>query len=298
MKYLAFIAASLVALPVTAQQRQLERADSLLLAGQFDQARTVLADWQRTNPPSARVDPTARSRALYLSGRLTTDATRAQEIYLSLALSYPTARETPDALLRLGQGFLAAGEAAKAQTYLERLITEFPSAPNRAAGYLWLVRAQAAAGNTNAACTTARSAQSAAASAQSDVMALLQEEERAACSGLVLVPPIRPARESAAARPAAAPAATPSAPRVPNSARYALQIGAFREVRTATSMVAELRRKGFDARLTYVEGSPLARVRVGRFTTAAAAESEARKLKTARISSIIVNDAVREHSTR
>ncbi|MGH7460788.1 MAG: SPOR domain-containing protein [Longimicrobiales bacterium] len=304
MKYLAFFAVLLLVLPVTAQQRQLERADSLLTAGQFADARTELADWQRTNPQTARVDPAARSRALYLSARLTTDASRAQEIYLSLVLSYPTARETPDALLRLGQAFLASGEPARAQNYLNRLLADYPAALNRGDGYLWLTRAQAAAGNTHAACATAKRGLANASSYVPEVVAAIQEEERAACSGTALVPPMQPVRALPAARsdtnapPTISGPAPTSAPRNASSARYALQVGAFREVRSASAIVTELRRKGFDARVTYVEGSALARVRVGRFSTAEAAEAEARKLKNARVSSIVVNDALRERSTR
>jgi cell division septation protein DedD len=299
--------------PAQAQQRVLDRADSLLLAGQYAQARASLADWQRAHPPGVAVEPAERSRALYLTARLTSEADQAQDIYLSLVLSYPTAREAPDALLRLGQHFVAAGDASRAQGYLERLVNDYPAAANRMQGYLWLARAQAAAGNASAACSTAGAALKAGATNE-ELTTLLQEEEKIACSAPKNAPPVarapnleavpvrRPPAATTRTQPTRAPARTPS--RTParatsnSTARFALQTGAFREVRSANASAVELRRKGFDARVVYTTGSTLARVRVGRYGTAAAAADGLGKLKAAGVRAIVVNDALRERAQR
>ncbi|MGH7460203.1 MAG: SPOR domain-containing protein [Longimicrobiales bacterium] len=317
MNRLAFclLCASTAALPAAAQQQRLERADSLLVAGQYELARTALADWEKANPRDAGVEPAVRAHALYLRGRLTTKATDAREQYLALVLSYPTAREAPDALLRLGQGFLAADQPARAVVYLERLVSDYPTAGNRPQALLWLTRAQIAAGNASIACSTAGEALKSGVS-DADVHALLQEEEKTACSAPPPKPvpaprPTPPAPDSdTRARPDTGrePAArsnsttrsstTSSTRRATSTGRFALQTGAFREVSSANTIAASLRRKGFDARVAYVSGSPLARVRVGRFSSSEAAASEARRLKSAGVNAIIVDDAARERSER
>ncbi len=286
--------------PVTAQQSLLDRADSLLIAGQYVQARAALADWDRANPATASTESAQRARALHLTARLTTDATQAQELYLTIALSYPTAREAPDALLRLGQSFLAARDPRRAALYLERLMNDYPSAPSRSLGFLWLTRAQIAAGNAALACTTAGTALKSAQPPTADVAGLLAAEERTAC-GDVTPDPQRTA-------PSAGTAAAHSAPRADTvsaganatasakttDARYTVQTAAFRDVRSANASAAQLRRNGHDARVAYVEASTLARVRIGRFRTLAEASAEARRLKATGIVGIVVADASRE----
>ncbi len=321
MKFAAvlFVFAAANVLPLAGQQqqaRQLERADSLLVAGQYELARTALADWQRNNPRDANVEPAVRSRALYLSARLTTKAADAREQYLALVLSYPTAREAPDALLRLGQGLLAADQPSRAVGYLERLVNDYPTAANRAQALLWLARAQLASGNAGTACATAGAALKAGL-ADADVTALLQEEEKTACSApprnatpaprpsttapkpdseTKAVAESKPKPEPAPRR--VPPAATSAPKRAVSTGRFSLQTGAFREVRSATASAAQLRRKGFDARVAYVQGSSLARVRIGRFTSSEDAAAEARRLKTTGVNAIVVDDAARERSER
>jgi hypothetical protein len=72
---------------------------------------------------------------------------------------------------------------------------------------------------------------------------------------------------------------------------YALQIAAFRERSTALTVAAKLKSRGFDARVVYVPGSSLARVRVGRFATADAADATIRKLRSAGYEAVVVDDA-------
>ncbi|MGH7466822.1 MAG: SPOR domain-containing protein [Longimicrobiales bacterium] len=329
MRFILLVTFAIVVGPAQAQQRVLDRTDSLLMAGQYAQARATLADWQRAHPPGVAVEPAERSRALYLMARLTTAADDAQDLYLSLVLSYPTAREAPDALLRLGQHFVNSGDPARAQGYLERLVNDYPAASNRMQGYLWLARAQSAAGSSSAACASAGAALKAGATNE-ELTLLLQEEEKTACANAqrepppamraplpapnVESPPVRrtttaPARtQPARSQPRTQPTRTPSA-RTPStrtpprasatsSARYALQTGAFREIRSANATAAELERKGFDARVVYTAGSSLARVRVGKFRTSAAASEEARKLRTAGVRAIVVDDVARERAQR
>ena len=143
----------LLASPASAQD--LDRVEALLLRGRLTDARRSLALWQEQNP---RAPTDQQARALLLSAQLATDASSAADADLALALTYPTSRYAPVALLRLGQGLLAAQEPERARGYLERLVRDYPNAPDRAEAMLWLARAERATGRGSAACATLRNA--------------------------------------------------------------------------------------------------------------------------------------------
>ena len=332
MKRLLLLSAFLALLPLGARAQRLEYVDSLIAAGQYAQARTALADWQRAYPPSVRIETTTRARALFLQARLTEDATQAQEHYLRLALTYPTSREAPESLLRLGQGLLAANDYRRAVSYLERLVRDYPNAANRADAHLWLARAQLAAGSAVRACETINAARRAG-FASGEVADLIAAEERTACAGVrpntppEITPPVsRPTvqvdsprntpRSTSSARtavptdtprtrpqprstprraepPPPAAAATPK-PQSTTTGQFAAQAGAFRNVATAEAITARLKRLGFDARVAYLTNGTLALVRVGRFRTRADAVAESERLKDAKVTTIIVDDVRRE----
>ena len=270
----------------SAQQRALERIDSLIAAGRSQDARNALKEWERISAADAKTDGAQRSRALYLSARLTEDAAQAQEKYLNVALSYPTAREAPDALLRFGQGLLATGDAQRAATYFERVIRDYPKATARPVAYLWLTRAQLAAGDARAACSTAGNA-SKSADLNTDLRELIASEQRTACS-----PPVE--RKASSTPPAVTPPPALPVSSPATDAQYAVQVAAFREVSNATSIAAQLKRSGFDARVVYIEGNSLARVRIGRFKTNAEAATELKRAQSAGLAGIIVDDVQKE----
>ena len=281
-----------IAIPLSAQERTLERVDSLMAQGRVRDARVVLDEWQRAGEGAGKVSAGQRARGLYLAARLTENAAEAQEKYLNVALSYPTSREAPEALLRLGQALLAAGDGNRAATYFERVIRDYSKAPARAEAYLWLTRAQLVGGNARAACTTA------AAARKADLTTELREqiavEERRACS------PASTANTRAAPTITPAPALPPSVNPTParSSARFSVQFAAFREPANAGPVAEQLRRAGFDARVAYVEGSPLARVRIGRFESSEQAHAEANRVRAAGFAGIIVDDVQKEKSER
>jgi cell division protein FtsN len=143
--------------------------------------------------------------------------------------------------------------------------------------------------NGRAACTTAGTAQ------KTDMTSGLREqlgvEEKLACS---------PGASSGRAIPTITPApALPAAANTPNtksSARYSIQFAAFSQPGNAAPVAEQLRRAGFDARVAYVEGNPLARVRIGRFETIEQARTEANRAKAAGFGGIIVDDVQKEKS--
>jgi cell division protein FtsN len=140
-----------------AQDRTLERVHNMIATGRLTEARNTLTEWQRENgDPGSDATPDDRARALYLTGALSTDAKAAEDAFIGVVLGYPSSPVAPEALLRLGQSFYAAGETDRALTYLQRLRSDYPASPQRETGMLWLTRAQLASGNAAAACGTAR----------------------------------------------------------------------------------------------------------------------------------------------
>lgn len=75
---------------------------------------------------------------------------------------------------------------------------------------------------------------------------------------------------------------------------FAVQAGAFSERAGAEELASRLRAGGFQPRLATVEGSPLVRVRVGRFADAAGATRVHDALVEAGFDAMVVRDAGRE----
>ncbi|HEX2166312.1 MAG TPA: SPOR domain-containing protein [Longimicrobiales bacterium] len=412
-----------------AQDRTLERIQNMIATGRLTEARNTLLEWERDNAdPESTATSDDRARAPYLAGALSTDAKAAEDAFIAVVLSYPSSPVAAEALLRLGQSLVTAGDNDRAIMYLERLRSDYPFSPERQTGLLWLTRAQLASGDAALACGTAR--QSLFGTTNENVRMLIELERDRACaaSGGVATTPApdsRPRRRAArddaafdanpgARRPAASadvvvatppatppaatppvevppverrpadvrPPVTPPAPtpraiqpaptppantpvttpaetqppeistawranplpdlgiavdpdirepaparaaadtRVPNDSRsrrddsrsrrdpvtsaaradsrtegatatgpeYAIQAAAFSDLRPAQTIAAEIRAKGFDARIVQVPGSPYYRVRVGAFATTDDAAAAALRIRDAGFATLIVKD--------
>lgn len=293
--------ATLALLPGTAaaQAVSLDRVDSLLAAGDYDTARSTLEQWWSARE-SFDVPGSDRVRGMMLRARLQTDPAAAEADYLGIIIGHPTSPHAPEALLRLGQGLLVSGQAARAAGYLQRLAADYPGRPQRTLGMLWLARAQNTARRPAAACRAAREGL-ADAGAQPDIAAMLRIEEAAACaiangpqgppaaSGEPR-PPQTEVRRPPAERPAEVPAAAAA------TGAYAVQGGAFRFREGADALLARLRDAGFDARAVVVPRNTLLRIRVGRFATAADAAEVMQAMKRAGFDAVVVSDAAQERT--
>ncbi|HSK20357.1 MAG TPA: SPOR domain-containing protein [Longimicrobiales bacterium] len=71
---------------------------------------------------------------------------------------------------------------------------------------------------------------------------------------------------------------------------YAVQTAAFSERRPAETIAAEMRAKGFDARIVQVPGSPYFRVRCGAYANSSDAAAAALRIRDAGFATLIVND--------
>jgi cell division septation protein DedD len=308
------LALALLAPPaLSAQDGSLDRVQNLMATGRFTEARNTLEQWERTYAdPRSSATPAERARALFLSGALSSDAKEAEDAFVAVVLSYPSSDVAPEALLRLGQALLTGGEARRAVAYLERLRNDYPGAAQRETGWLWLARAQLAAGSPAAACTTARQGVGAASSA--NLRTLIEIEQDRACGagaqgnvagmqGGVATPRPAPPAETrtppappAETRtpPAAAPRPAPPAANRPGTTaqrgNFAVQTGAYREASSARTIADQMRAKGFDVRVVLVGDSPLHRIRFGAFASNAEAAAAARAVQAAGFATIIVND--------
>jgi cell division septation protein DedD len=274
-----------------AQDAALDRVQNLAATGRFTEARNMLEQWERSfADPRSSATPSDRARALYLRGVLSTDPKDAEEAFLAVALSYPSSSSAPGALLRLGQGLLATGEANRAVAYLERLRADYPGSPHRETGWLWLARAHMAAGSPVAACAAAREGITQASSA--NLVTLLELERDNTCAVQREAPfpttqvavdpdpnePQRPAARPQTAAPAApAPAAArdePSATRapVPAAAPTPATTPAPTPATPTPATTPAVRRDAPPAAAQFA-------VQAGAFRERAAAESIARELR-------------------
>jgi hypothetical protein len=206
-----------------AQDTALDRVQNLINTGRFTEARNTLEQWERgAGDPRSSATTADRARALFLRGVLSTDPKDAEDAFVGVVLSYPSSAVAPAALLRLGQGLLAGGDARRAVAYLERLRSDYPGARDRETGWLWLARAQHASGAATAACATAREGLAAASTANMRTLLELERDNVCAAAdgqprGATPTVPA-PARDAAGAPPAQRtppPAATPPAQGTP-----------------------------------------------------------------------------------
>lgn len=318
--------AALLALPAVgvAQTPSLDRVETLIAEAAYADARATLAAWWDTRE-SASVPGAERARALMLRARLADDHAAAERDYLSIVLGYPTSSHTPLALLRLGQGLLAAGEPARAAGYLQRLVADYPGRQERTVGLLWLARAQTANRQDAAACATARLALND--TDDVDLRAMLQAEESVACAAAGArvaastsaapptqdpprprpaderprTPPPAPPPAPAAQRPEVAPPTAPTEQRATDAppavaGRFTAQTGAFRQQATLDEMVARLRRAGYEPRAVRVPANDLLRVRVGNFTSREEAARLVARLRADGFDALVASDADRERA--
>ena len=292
---LALCTLALYAADLAAQKTELERADSLLAAGETTRAAALLKQWQQAHANDNN------PHALYLAAQLEPTAELARELYVSIALSHPTSRYAPPALLRLGQLSHSTGDWQRAIGYLERLRSDYPNARERESGYLWLVRAYMTGGRNAEACSIAGTA------LRGEVRdpALndqVRTEERRACGAANATPAPTP-EASNPPKPEARPEPNPETRTEPNpetrtqsraAARFAVQAGAFKAVSGANAVASGLKKAGFDARVTQLDGTSLNHVRVGFFATRAEAAAMVQRMKDAGFNALIVDDVARE----
>ena len=108
----------------------------------------------------------------------------------------------------------------------------------------------------------------------------------------------RAAVDSAASADSEVPADLAEAVPAEQSGRHAVQLGAFSTQERAERLAGRVIAAGFDARVVFVEGSELVRVRVGRFTGRAAAVEVMSEIEQLGYAAAVVSDVAEEEPMR
>jgi tetratricopeptide (TPR) repeat protein len=262
MRGLACVAALiLMAAPLRAQEPQpsdsnLVAALRLVSEGQGDSARAIVGERLR----DVSTTDSTYAEALYVAGAVADNADSAVAYYRRVAIEYPQSSWAPRALLRAGQLAFAAGDFATAARTLDRVLSDYPFTDVRAAAAFWAGRIRIEQGKLVEACPLL---QLAVDSAGDDVeLANRAHFYLQRCTATAL----DTARaDSTAPAPSAGPA-------------YAVQVVAVSSAVAANETMQQLQAAGYDARVVR-DPSGLLKVRVGHFSTRAAAERLQAELK-------------------
>jgi cell division protein FtsN len=283
-----------------------DRARALFLTGVLssdpDDAEDAFVGVVLTYPSSA-VAPEALLRlgqALYTAG----ETDRAVSYLERLQSDYPGAAARETGALWLTRAQLAAGDAADACGTARESLTHTANANLRT--LLEIERDRACAQSGGVATPRAPTAAQPAPAAPNGTPTNALPDLGVAVDGNVQSPQPAPARDTArtvAARTDAPrtdtartdTARTNAAPVHAAAARtdigeFAVQTAAFSQRPTAERIAAELRAKGFEARVVTVPGSPLFRVRYGAFASRRDAAAAALRVHDAGFATLIVSD--------
>lgn len=244
-----------LAVRAAARTAAIQRAQRLVNDGSGAEGRAVVDSLLNATEPRSPEE----AEILFWRATLAESWDQAQRDYLRVMLEHDASPFAAQAMLRLAQGEMARGDREAALRYLERLATEAPESAVRPEAALWQGRLLMDRGARAQGCAVLRTQ-------RPRVPAGALELERqydyllggcpsaAAESTGVAAPPSDPA-----------PAPAPTGPALV----WSVQIAAFQTPDEAATFAAEMREKGYDAR---VDGSaPPYRIRFGRFATRAAA---------------------------
>ena len=276
--------------PRTAQDSLVLRARRLSDNGSAADARKLLDSVLNVVPQES---PTY-AEALYWRAALATVAVDAERDYRRLLVEAPLSARAEDAMLQLAQLEQARGDRKSATDHLQRFVLSYPNNPAHARAVVSFVRLLFEQGQTAKGCEALRVGRAAVTQenlelsnqlefyaprcvvlegvpAPSNVDSAAPPKDTAA----PLPPAAAPAPKAVRTKPPAAPAATTTTSR--SEAFYSVQVAAYDSPEPATRMAQMLKTRGLDAR---VDGKTRPyRVRVGKYTTRAAAVKAVANLK-------------------
>ena len=245
--------------------------DALAAAGRTEEARAVLETWwdsERTR--SSRRD---RQRGLWLRAVLTVDPGMASLDYQRLVVGYPGGPYSDEALVRLAMIAGSDADLLGAAGYYRTLLQDYPRSPERVRARQWL----------------------------SDHSEEIEEaEEAVALPGVEEPEPAEP--DAGVQNPVEEPAEqeAPEQEEAPAEevVGYAVQLGAFSTEERADRFAETLAQAGLETRVVRVEGSPLLRVRVGRFAERSAASELMAAIDRLGYDAAVVSDVAKEGPIR
>ncbi len=295
---------------------------TLMGEGEAQRARERLSQWLERS--GAGADPVSVEWSLWLGGRLSLDPDRAVAQYRRLIDEYPEGRFANPARIRLAQAAEARGDRTESTRWMQAVLETDPDSTSKALATAWLAAHSSAPTNTVASTDPdteeperALSSDDATAERESDPGEDVAEPEpspvvgaaggRAAAEAEGEPPPVAGASGGEAAVEARVPAAVieagsedavtpPRVPVPPDAAEgpFAVQIGAYLSTARANRMAERLSEAGFVSRVVKVPGSPLFRVRTGRYAELDDARVVAESVAAAGFATYIGDNARRE----
>lgn len=282
----------------------LAQVDSLVTAGRTEEARDALVAWWDQAGSRSREEA---QRGLWLRGLLTVDPAQAAVDYQRLVVEYPRGAWSDRALLRLAQAADASGDPLRARNLLRSLLRDYPGSPLRLEAGRLLDQVAAAAATAAAAApvlpVTSAQAETPDATANPDQIDILDEEVQVGVNspaapvpatvlepapGSVAVPPVDPVSVRSTEPADVSPASS--------ELRWTVQLGAFASAARARALARSLADEPVQLRVVQIPGSPLFRVRAGRFMTEAEAELLRRDFLTRGRDATVSSDVHREES--
>ena len=267
-----------------AGQEGLDSVDALAAAGRTEEARAVLETWwDSERSQSSRRD---RQRGLWLRAVLTVDPGMAGLDYQRLVVEYPGGPYSGGALVRLAMIAGSEADLLRAASHFRTLLQDYPRSSERVRARQWLAahseeieeaEAAAALAAQAAAALAAEAAQDSAAAA-ADSAAVTTQDTAAVQAAADSVGEVAPEVDE---------------PRV-EVGRYAVQFGAFSTQERAYRLSESLARAGLETRVVRVRGSPLVRVRVGRFAERGAASDFMAEIERMGYDAAVVSDVAEE----
>lgn len=269
------------------------RAKQLAEDGRPADGRRLIDSVLKVTPPESE----RYAEALYWRGAIATTAADAERDYRRLLIESPLSARAEDALLQLAQLEQARGDRHGATDHLQRFMLSYAQSPARPRVAIWMVRLLFEQGPQQAAraCEALRSGRDEIPADNAELRNQLEFYAPRCATGEVAAPPPAsdsqppprpapaesqpptPARDTARREP---PAARPRAARpapAKATAFYSVQVAAYDSPEPATRLVRVLVARGIEAR---VDGKARPfRVRVGKYTTRAAAVKAAATLK-------------------
>ena len=245
----------------------LARIERLIVAGDRSSARFLADSLVASLAPESPQLPDA----LYWRAASASSAAEAERYYLRVSIEHSLSRRAPDALLALAQLEFARGDRIATRRRLDRLLRDYPSGKHVVRASLQSGRLAIEAGEPAAGCATLNAARP---HVPPDDIELRNQFDYyvAQCSQL---PP-----DTVATPTTAAPAPTT------DGTQYSVQVAAFTARVEATALATRLRDRGFDVRI--VGSQAPYRVRIGRYPTRADATAALARMRTARVSGIVV----------
>lgn len=255
------------------------RARQLVVNGNGAAGRVLVDSMVAASEP----DTPAYAEALFWRASLAASSDDAERDYRRIVVEYPLSPHAAEALFKLAQLESTRGDRASAEAHLDRLLSEYPSYPERSQAGVLLVRMAFQANDYAHGCPVLQ--ETIRSIPESNVELRNQLEyyvPRCASFEAQRAASVAAAAESTAHANAARDSAAKAA-----KARYSLQVASYNSKSGADALAKKLVARGYEARVVGTE-KPY-RVRIGRFATRTEAAAEQKRLKAKKIDVEIVD---------